>query len=268
MKRWLPRTALEGCLVLAVVLLDGCSRPPEPPPGDPPASLKLFDGFEGDAAAPFWRPGDAGEGRYVPGAVATSKEYARSGSSSVRITVREGDVEQFGGDGQKVERAELDPGKWPLVGGEAWYGFSVLVPPGFPVVDNRLVIAQWKQNGVRGSPLVAQRCRAGRHELTVRVPGSPLDLPMRYPLPEIRHGQWADMVYHIKFSAGGDGLVEVWARGKKVVDHKGATAFAEGEKTVYNKIGLYRDRWKEPMTIFFDNYALGDSFAAVDPYTK
>src|SRR5262249_21397663 len=162
MKRRLPCTVLERYLVLAVVLLGGCSRPasserpPEPPPGNPPASPKLFDGFEGDAVAPFWRPGDAGEGRVVPGGGAVCEEYARSGTRAVRITVREGDIEQLGGDGQKVERAELDSGKQPLVGGEAWYGFSVLVPPGFPVVDNRLVIAQWKQNGVGGSPLVAQ----------------------------------------------------------------------------------------------------------------
>ena len=29
-----------------------------------------------------------------------------------------------------------------------WYGFSFLIPAGFPIVDNRLVIAQWKQDGV------------------------------------------------------------------------------------------------------------------------
>ena len=30
-------------------------------------------------------------------------------------------------------------------------------------------------------------------------------------------------------------------------------------------VGLYRDRWKDPMTLYVDNYTLGDSFAAVDP---
>jgi hypothetical protein len=36
-------------------------------------------------------------------------------------------------------------------------------------------------------------------------------------------------------------------------------------KTRSNKIGLYRDRMKQPMTIYFDNYALGDSYETVDP---
>ncbi len=31
------------------------------------------------------------------------------------------------------------------------------------------------------------------------------------------------------------------------------------------RAGLYRDRWPEPMTIYFDNYTVGESFEAVDP---
>ena len=73
------------------------------------------------------------------------------------------------------------------------------------------------------------------------------------------------MVYHIRFSRGDDGLVEMWMNGSRVVSHKGATAFKAGEDDIYNKFGLYRDRWKDPMTIYFDNYTLADSFAAVDP---
>ena len=73
------------------------------------------------------------------------------------------------------------------------------------------------------------------------------------------------MVYHSRFSRGEDGLVEVWMNGSCVVTYKGSTAFKEGEDSIYNKVGLYRDRWKEPMTIYFDNYTLADRFAAVDP---
>jgi hypothetical protein len=183
----------------------------------------------------------------------------------VRITVREGDIEQVGDDGLSTERAELDSGKHPLVGRDAWYGFSVLIPPGFPVVDNRLVIAQWKQNGVSGSPLVAQRFRNGKHDLTIRVPDSGQGRTERIALPKIEFGKWNDMVYHIRFSSDSDGFVSVWMNGKSVAEYKGGTAFEKGEDLIYNKFGLYRDRWKEPMTIYFDNYALGDSFAAVDP---
>ncbi len=224
-----------------------------------------FDGFEGDSVASFWRPGDAGDGRYAPGAVAVSTDYARTGTKSVRITVRESDIEQIGDDGKQTERAELDSGKHAFVGRDVWYGFSFVIPPGFPVIDNRLVIAQWKQYGVSGSPLVAERYRNGKHDLTIRLADSAWGRRKNYTLPEIEFGRWNDMVYHIRFSRGEDGLVEVWMNGSRVVTYKGLTAFKEGEDNIYNKIGLYRDRWKELMTIYFDNYTLADSFAAVDP---
>jgi Polysaccharide lyase len=152
-----------------------------------------------------------------------------------------------------------------LVGRDVWYRFSFLIPPGFPVVDNRLVIAQWKQYSVSGSPLFAERFRNGAHDLTIRLGDSAWGRRKSYSLPAIEFGRWNDMVYHIRFSRGDDGLVEVWMNGSRVVTYKGATAFKEGEESIYNKFGLYRDRWKDPMTIYFDNYTLADSFAAVDP---
>jgi hypothetical protein len=268
-------------IACAFALVNGCgpprashdARPPTDTSTRPGTSadalvkpgVSLFDGFEDEAVATFWRAGNAGEGRFEPRAVAISQKFARAGSSSVQITVREGDIEQKGDDGKLTERAELDSGKHAFVGRDAWYGFSVLLPPGFPIVDNRLVIAQWKQAGVSGSPVVAQRFRAGRHDLTIRVPNSTWGQRKRYRLPKIESGRWNDMIYHIKFSAGDDGSVDVWMNRKQVVAYKGATAFKSGEGQIYNKVGLYRDRWKEPMTIYFDNYTLGEGFLAVDP---
>jgi polysaccharide lyase-like protein len=246
------------------VSFGGCARSHgvTQPPG---SSLHLFDGFEEDSIAAFWLPGDYGSGRYAPGAVAVSRTHARTGGGSLRVTVKEGDVYQVEDDGQPTERAELDSGRHPLFGQDVWLGFSFLIPEGFPVVENRLVIAQWKQSGVPGSPLVGQRYRAGRHYLTIRDWGSPEGHKEPYPLPEVVQGSWNDMVNHLWASASTAGLVEVWMNGAKVVSHCGPTASASGKGQIYHKIGLYRDRWQEPMTIYFDNYTLGDSFAAVDP---
>ena len=58
----------------------------------------------------------------------------------------------MGDDGKHTERAELDSGKHAFVGRDVWYGFSFLIPPSFPVVDNRLVIAQWKQTARAAAP--------------------------------------------------------------------------------------------------------------------
>ena len=57
----------------------------------------------------------------------------------------------------------------------------------------------------------------------------------------------------------------MWMNGKQALSHKGSLCFPDGEDLIYHKFGLYRDRWKEPMTIYFDNYTMGESKDAVDP---
>jgi hypothetical protein len=247
----------------------GAANTPPPPaegagqaPGMP--ARLLVDGFESGSIAGFWLPGTYGSGLYEPGAVAVSNDYARSGVWSARITVNEGDIDRKGDDGLRVERAELDSGHYPLLGRDVWYGFSFLLPPTFPIVDNRLVIASWKQSDVEGSPLIGQRFRDGVHSLTVRPPGAG-GSGRHYRLPDIRLGRWTDMVYHFRYSSGRDGRIEVWMGGARVVVYDGPTASKDGADRFYNKVGLYRDRWKEPMTMYVDNYTLGDSFDRVDP---
>ena len=98
-------------LVLALPCWQGTGLPNEQ---GQTAAAALFDGFEGDHIGSLWRPGDYGEGRFVLGAVVISKDFARSGTSSARITLREGNIEQRGDDGAQTERAELDSGKRPV----------------------------------------------------------------------------------------------------------------------------------------------------------
>jgi hypothetical protein len=73
------------------------------------------------------------------------------------------------------------------------------------------------------------------------------------------------MVYHVRYSYGADGRIEVWMDGKRVVTYEGPTASRDGADRFYHKVGLYRDRWKEPMTMYVDNYTMGNSFDEVDP---
>ena len=53
--------------------------------------------------------------------------------------------------------------------------------------------------------------------------------------------------------------------GAKVVTFKGPTASKFAADRFYFKVGLYRDRWKAPMTMYLDDFTMGDSFEAVDP---
>ena len=222
----------------------------------PARYLELRDDFEAKSLAAFWLPGDEGSGRYQPGAVALTTDFARSGRQSVRLTVHEGDVAQLGDSGQPNERAELDSGKLPLLGHEARCEFSLLIPEGFPIVNVRLVIAQWKQSGLSGSPVIAQRYVAGRHYLTIRDLSTPGRWRETYDLPDIVPGKWNDMVYSVRFANDSTGFAEVWMNGERVVRYNGPTASPEGRESFYHKVGLYRDRMAEPMTIYIDDYAI------------
>lgn len=184
----------------------------------------------------------------------------RSGKYAACITVREGDIEQQG-KRRKTERAELDSGKLSVLGKEVWYGFSFLLPKGFPIVDNRLVMGQWKKSKLPGSPMIAQRFRKGEFFITIRNEHG-LE---RFDVGRLEMEVWYDMIYSIRFTTESDGHVRVWMNGKRILDYHGPTALTPGIDRFYNKFGLYRDRWPEPMTVYFDNYTVGTGRDEVNP---
>lgn len=242
------------------------SSPPPPRLKDtgPAPRLPLFDGFEAETIAGFWLPGDYGTGLHVPGAIRLSSRYARSGARSAEITVHAGDIEQRGDDNKRVERAELDSGHYSLIDRDIWYGFSLLIPPGFPIVDDRLVLASWKQSDVEGSPLIGLRFRNNRHSVSIRPPGASGG-GTTTDLPDLVRGHWYDFVVHIRYATGADGKIEVWLNRAPVLAYTGPTASPAGANRFYNKVGLYRDRWPAPMTLYVDNYAVGTRRTDVDP---
>ncbi|HUS36092.1 MAG TPA: polysaccharide lyase [Verrucomicrobiae bacterium] len=212
---------------------------------------ELRDDFEGSRLASFWLPGNYGSGLYAAGAVEVSTNYARGGRQSLRVTVREGEVASPGGDGKMTERADLDSGHFSLLGKEATYSFSVLFPKDFPIVDTRLVFGTCKQSDV-ARPIVAERFRKGRHTFTIESQGRRKE----FALPKITLGSWHDIRYRVRYETNSTGLVEAWFDGKKVVDYRGPTAEAGYKNAFYQKFGLYRDRMKQPMTAYFDDFSM------------
>src|SRR5437016_14143397 len=73
------------------------------------------------------------------------------------------------------------------------------------------------------------------------------------------------MIYMVRYSDGNDGLFQVWMNGVQVASYSGPLADKHAKNSFYHKIGLYRDRQKEPMTMYFDNYAMGTGYESVDP---
>jgi hypothetical protein len=255
-----------GLILLAIVPIarGDDTKSATDPSGNPDAGelivRPLHDGFEDATVAGFWLPGNYGSGLYVPGDIRVSTNYARSGSQSVEITVRQGDIAAAGDANTQVERAELDSGHFNLRGQEAWYGFSVLIPRDFPKVDVRLVISSCKQSDV-SRPLTAQRFRNGKHTLTIESQGKKRE----YRLPNLPLEKWVDFVCRARYSVDKNGSFQLWMNGHLVASYSGPLADPGSKNAFYHKIGLYRDRMKEPMRIYFDNYSMGTNYQSVDP---
>ncbi len=234
----------------------------------------LVDGFDqAGLSAARWS-----DRRLLPGAAEVQSQVVRRGAGALAITVYPGhDPLNDGSD--RAELAEADAVRLSA-GQEVWYGFSMLIAGPIPADGNRIVIGQWHQEGP-GSPFVAQRFRDGIFHITLqdglcrvriawqaggkagRDRGCRVRVERFAALPASDSG-WIDMVYRIRAGPEGDGLVEVWANGRRIVRASGAIGY-DGMTRQFFKFGPYRDPASYPTTVYLDSFRRGASFAEVDP---
>jgi hypothetical protein len=221
--------------------------------------VHIQDGFEEPNLSSVWI-----EERMVPGAFSTQSEIVHSGRSAAQITVRASDrLEQASDDGAATERDELmeAPKYWSQSGRTYEYSFSLYLPSDFPVVEKRLVIAQWKQLCEWGS------CRPDNPVLAIRYVGGVLFVTRKNDAGETTvhssqgemRGRWLDFRFVTRFTQGEDGAIDGWMNGQQIAQYRGVTAYraARGYPAhgfFYFKMGLYRDLMKEPMTIYLDDF--------------
>jgi hypothetical protein len=235
-----------------MIVLSGCKETTN-------TTITLIDDFERSYLADFWRPGDKGSGRYEQEAISITDRFHRSGNHCVKLVLKEGYIRQDGGDGNFTERTELDSRTHPFLYQKVWYKFSILIPEDFPIVDNRLVISQVKQTVLFGNPLqlYAHRFRNDQHYLTIyNMTNDKKEQAARVTLPKLTKEKWHDFIFQIYYSDTADGYINMSMDGKKVASFSGPTASEQGRNQFYHKIGMYRDQWPNPMTIYFDNYVL------------
>jgi hypothetical protein len=232
--------------VLIVVM---CCKPVKP--------LNIFDGFESDTLSKIWTAD-----KLLPGALSFQSRYVRSGNKAAMITLHKGD--QIEAErGTELERAELKELRklFTPENESCSYSFSIFLPPDFPIVPTRLVIAQWKQdckgdNCDPDNPVVTLRYRSGEFYITLQTDRNQSIL---YSQKEGIIGQWLDFKFNIRFSRKDDGGIKAWLNSNQIIDYKGVTAYSEKYGYLYPgvfyfKTGLYRDQMEQPMTICIDNY--------------
>jgi hypothetical protein len=236
--------ALAGFVIFAAGACDGRSQ-------------AIYDGFESDSLAPVWD-----SRKFLPGAVEFQSAVTRAGKGAARITLREGD--QIAEErGSLLERAELVESKelWVAEHTRHSYAFSLFLPEDFPVVSTRLVIAQWKQecpidSCTPDNPTIAIRYVSGQLYITHKV--GEQDRVLYRSAGEIRN-RWLDFTFSIRFARDASGEIAATLGGNRIIDYVGVNAYpASGGYTAdgrfYFKIGLYRDRMPQPMSIYVDEY--------------
>jgi hypothetical protein len=246
---------VRAALIVASILLSACSAGRD-------SSASVYDGFESARLSRLWATD-----RFAPGAVTMQSAVVRAGHGAARITLHPGDVFEAGIKGSKdTERAELaEPERLFERENETYeFSFSQFLPPDFPIVPTRLVIAQWKQycNGAEpcndDSPVVALRYISGTLRITQNTGRHGTTL---FETATDLRGRWTDYRFQLRFSPTASGLIQAWMDGRQVVDFHGPTAYPENAQTGYRtpslfyfKTGLYRDVMPGTMTLYLDEY--------------
>lgn len=219
----------------------------------------IYDGFESKSLSNIWN-----QKLLAPNSFEIQSKVVRSGKSAIKIVLNPGDNFQPKEKSSKAtERNELVEQK-ELISSENQdysYKFSIFLPEDFPIVDTRLVLAQWKQKDENNAatidnPILALRYVNG--ELFITLQTTEKKNKIFSTTEEIR-GKWLDFKFEVKFSRKNNGFIHIWLNNKQIVTYSGETAYnkAHGyplEGKFYFKMGLYRDCMNESMTVYFDDY--------------
>lgn len=207
----------------------------------------------------------------------------RRGNGALKITLHPKDRVA------KKNRAEIKLFNREPLGTEGWYAWSFLIPEDYadtPRTDRFQIIGQWHDQPPLGTawkdyaghpPLLAVRygTRDGKSGIAINY-GLGDKNTVTVAQTEIQKGHWVDLLFHIKWSMGADGFVEVWKDGVPIsrgprgspssndsIRVTGANMFNSAPP--YLKLGLYRkDGFDTVNSLYFDEIRVGRTRAEVE----
>ena len=224
------------------------------------AHINVYDGFESPGLSEIWSTE-----RMELRSFEIQSKIVRNGRNAAEITLKTGDiVEPATNKNKSSERDELmeSHSLYSVEGIKYEYQFSMFLPDSFPIVPVRLVIAQWKQYYLLSpcseySPILAVRYVSGKLFITLQTDSVRRTL---YELNEDIRNRWLDFRFQVRFSRQSDGEVKAFLNDKEIINYTGITSYSEHfgffskKNKYYFKMGLYRDRMLEPMSIYIDEY--------------
>lgn len=182
--------------------------------------------------------------------ITQSTSMAREGSGSFRAEVRGSD-----GSTSSGYRAELITGGYTS-GSEVWYGYSTYFQ-NWNAFSGGEHVVQWHPNNSTGSAELSLQTAANKFDV-VRCLGSTV-YRQSSGLKTITPNKWYDFVWHIKWSTGSTGLIELWIDGEKYYSYTGKNM---SSSIPYFKFGI--NRWNmgsSNRVLFYDNLRIGSASA-------
>jgi hypothetical protein len=139
---------------------------------------------------------------------------------------------------------------------EQWYGYSTFVPNSFVSDTIKVLVSQWHARPDAGEsgriPPIYLKIQNDHYYINILWSALPFnsdnnghtidDGSFTADLGAVAKNQWADWVWHIKFSYGNYGLIECWQNGKLIFSRHGPNSYND-KATPYFKCGLYIPTW-------------------------
>lgn len=183
--------------------------------------------------------------------ITQSNSLAREGNSSFRAEVRGSDRSTSSG-----YRAELTTGGYNTSGTEVWVGYSSYFQDWNAFSGGEHVV-QWHPNSSSGSAELSLQTAANKFDVVRSINGT--NYRQQSGLKTIVSNKWYDFVWHIKWSTGSSGLIELWIDGEKYYTFTGRTM---SSTVPYFKLGI--NRWNmgsSSRVLYYDNLRIGNASA-------
>lgn len=157
-------------------------------------------------------------------------------------------------------RAEISTEPWKVnnpVGTEEWYGWNYTFSEGYyPDTENPWAFFQVHEGTSGQTPLLALWCvndggpGSGVAGEVHVVNNSRSDKNYYYPTGVVpKGGDTIDIVVHVVWGDEGNGLLEVWLNGSKVVEESGRTVRASHPVGGNAKFGIYKWPWRNANSV-------------------
>lgn len=181
--------------------------------------------------------------------IVTTRKVFKTGKKSLRFELNDTDSDVEGGKrSEMIFRREETPNI------ERWYKFNTYFSSDYGIDSLPEIIAQWHEvpdwnlGESWRSPPVSLQIKDGFWYVVIIWASEKVNTyksisgQKKIKIGKVETGSWDEWVFHIKFSYQNKGRIQLWRKGKLVLDYNGPNYYND-EVGPYFKMGIYKWEW-------------------------